>query len=61
MTYSLMAAPFGQAVRRDVDNAIIPADDMNLDWQAYQAWLRAGNTPTPANSVPSTATAAQKS
>ena len=30
---------------RTVDNATIPADPLNHDWQAYQAWLKAGNAP----------------
>jgi hypothetical protein len=44
MTYSLTS---GASVIRDVDQAIVPADPRNVDWQAYQAWLAAGNTPTP--------------
>jgi len=35
-------------VRRAADNAMIPNDGGNLDWQAYQKWLAAGNAPTPA-------------
>lgn len=37
---------------RDQDQASIPADPNNADWQAYQAWLAAGNAPTPAAPAP---------
>lgn len=45
MTYTLMSN--STAVHRDSDGAYIPADFGNTDWQAYQAWLAAGNTPNP--------------
>ena len=36
---------------RDADGAFIPDDPDNADWRTYQAWLIAGNTPTPAPAV----------
>ena len=34
-------------VHRLPDNAYVPNDPANTDWQAYQEWLAAGNTPLP--------------
>lgn len=34
------------------DNAYIPADDRNSDYQQYQVWLSAGNVSEPADPPP---------
>ena len=35
-------------ILRVLDNAYIPFDPANTDYQAYLAWLAEGNVPTPA-------------
>jgi hypothetical protein len=41
------AAP--QVVIRAADNAFIPFDPANTDYQAYLKWIESGNTPEPAD------------
>ena len=45
MTYQLTQ---DEMIFRLADNAHIPPDPANTDYQAYLAWLEAGNTPEPA-------------
>lgn len=49
MSYTLTS---GTTVIRDADDACIPPDPRNADWQAYEAWLAAGNRPNPAPQLP---------
>jgi len=48
--YKLVTNLFGQpkVVCRVTDNAYIPIDEANTDYQEYLRWLEAGNTPLPA-------------
>jgi hypothetical protein len=39
------------AILRIADNAFIPFDPANTDYQAYLAWVALGNTPQPADEV----------
>jgi hypothetical protein len=45
MTYQLTT---GDTILRLADNASIPPDPANTDYQAYLAWCEDGNTPEPA-------------
>jgi len=38
-----------QMVKRIADNAFIPFDPANTDYQAYLKWVEEGNTPLPAD------------
>lgn len=52
MAYKLQSPPFDNVIKRLLDNAFIPFDLGNRDYQKYLAWLEAGNTPLPADPTP---------
>ena len=39
-------------IKRIVDNAFIPFDPANTDYQEYLKWLAEGNVPLPADAQP---------
>lgn len=50
MSYKLTRIP--GIIRRLIDSADIPSDPANFDWQIYQVWLAAGNTPQSPDPLP---------
>lgn len=50
--YQHLPNQFGQpasCIKRLADNAFIPFDPANTDYQQYLKWLEEGNTPLPAD------------
>ena len=51
--YKLVNNRFGglSSIERLDDNAFIPLDEANTDYQEYLKWIAEGNTPYPADSA----------
>lgn len=43
--FKIMRSASGEYVRRVVDDARIPFNEENTDYQAYLAWVEEGNEP----------------
>lgn len=58
MGYTLTSEP--TVIVRDEDGAFIPTDEANVDYQAYLAWRKKGNNPTPYAPPPAAEDAKEK-
>ena len=45
----MFAGQEDRGIKRIADNALIPFDPANTDYQAYLAWVAEGNTPEAAD------------
>ena len=53
LSNDFMTGSEAQCIKRLSDNAFIPFDEANTDYQEYLKWLAEGNTPLPADEAPS--------
>ena len=54
MSYKLQNDPISNELSQIIrlsDNAFIPLDESNTDYQEYLKWVAEGNTPEPADEI----------